>query len=182
MRPYIVKMTWSCPKKPCPQRIWFLFSSLSPSKFSNEISDLLHQCYQLADCSAADLKRGRTKSWTSVTVEERRTNSHDQHQSSFSPPWSWTLVPHPLHGTPKPLPSFTLFRSVGRIAHCAGFRIVGSTEDTRIRWIPWRPTPTREEGATRLGNLRPVHRMDLWQHRLGQLQRDDGAVKLKDPR
>jgi hypothetical protein len=27
MRPYIVKMTWSRPKMPCPQRILFLFSS-----------------------------------------------------------------------------------------------------------------------------------------------------------
>jgi hypothetical protein len=38
-----------------------LFSSLSPSKFGDEISELYHQCYQLADCSAADLKRGQTK-------------------------------------------------------------------------------------------------------------------------
>ena len=28
MRPYIVKMTWSRPKMPCPQRILFLFGSL----------------------------------------------------------------------------------------------------------------------------------------------------------
>jgi hypothetical protein len=27
MRPYIVKMTWSRPKMPCPQRILFLFGS-----------------------------------------------------------------------------------------------------------------------------------------------------------
>jgi hypothetical protein len=27
MHPYIVKMTWSCPKMPCPQRISFLFVS-----------------------------------------------------------------------------------------------------------------------------------------------------------
>jgi hypothetical protein len=27
MRPYIVKMTWSPPKMPCPQRILFLFVS-----------------------------------------------------------------------------------------------------------------------------------------------------------
>ncbi len=27
LRPYIVKMTWSCPKMPCPQRILFLFGS-----------------------------------------------------------------------------------------------------------------------------------------------------------
>ena len=28
MRPYIVKITWSHPKMPCPQRILFLFGSL----------------------------------------------------------------------------------------------------------------------------------------------------------
>jgi hypothetical protein len=27
MRPYIVKITWSRPKMPCPQRILFLFGS-----------------------------------------------------------------------------------------------------------------------------------------------------------
>ncbi len=36
--PLIVKMTWSHPKMPFPQRIWILFSSLSPSKFGDEIS------------------------------------------------------------------------------------------------------------------------------------------------
>ncbi len=40
----------------------------------------------------------------------------------------------------------------------------------------------REEGATRLGNLRPVHRMDQWRRRLSQLQLDGGAVHHKDSR
>ncbi len=59
---YIVKMPWSHTKMPFPLRVCFLFSSLSPSKFGNEISDLCHQCYQLVECSAAELKRGQTKS------------------------------------------------------------------------------------------------------------------------
>jgi hypothetical protein len=60
--PYIVKMTWSHPKMPFSQRVCFLFSSLSLSKFGDKVSDLCHQCYHLADCSAAELKRGQTKS------------------------------------------------------------------------------------------------------------------------
>ena len=38
MRPYIVKMTWSHPKMPFPQRVQLLLGSLSPSKFGDEIS------------------------------------------------------------------------------------------------------------------------------------------------
>ena len=38
MRPWIVKMTWSYPKMPFPQRVRLLFGSLSPSKFGDEIS------------------------------------------------------------------------------------------------------------------------------------------------
>ncbi len=34
----MVKMTWSHPKMPFPQRVWLLLGSLSPSKFGDEIS------------------------------------------------------------------------------------------------------------------------------------------------
>jgi hypothetical protein len=38
MRPQIVKMTWSHPKMPFPQRVRLLLGSLSPSKFGDAIS------------------------------------------------------------------------------------------------------------------------------------------------
>jgi hypothetical protein len=51
MRPQIVKMTWSHPKMPFPQRIRFLLGSLSPSKFGDEISSFtdLGCLYQILD-------------------------------------------------------------------------------------------------------------------------------------
>ncbi len=38
--PYIVRMTWSHPNMPFPQRVWVIFGSLSPSKFGDEISSV----------------------------------------------------------------------------------------------------------------------------------------------
>ncbi len=35
-----------------------------PSKFSRDFY-LRHQCYQLVDCSATDIKKGQTKKWSS---------------------------------------------------------------------------------------------------------------------
>jgi hypothetical protein len=40
MPPYIVKMTWPCPKMPCPHRIKFFY--LVPSECGSKISHLRH--------------------------------------------------------------------------------------------------------------------------------------------